>query len=94
MMSLETWYLPLRLLALRMTAAALCSDLLPPNVAGAIPSRSALDLVQSLVHDAETMARQGYYGFLVTLDVDSAYPSVHSSILGEVLADQGWPRWL
>ncbi|EGS19553.1 uncharacterized protein CTHT_0050270 [Thermochaetoides thermophila DSM 1495] len=69
-----------RLLARRMTAAALCSGLLPLSVAGAIPSRSALDLVQSLVHDAETMARQGYHGLFVTLDIDSAYPSVQPSI--------------
>ncbi|EGS22289.1 uncharacterized protein CTHT_0018100 [Thermochaetoides thermophila DSM 1495] len=78
-----------RLLTRRMTAAALCSGLLPLDVAGAIPSRSALDLVQSLVHDAETMARQGYHGLLVNLDIDSAYPSVQPSILREVLRDQG-----
>ena len=39
-----------RLLARRMTAAALNSGLLPPDVAGAVSSRSALDLVQALVH--------------------------------------------
>jgi len=44
------------------------------DVAGAIPFRLALDLVQSLVHDTETMARQGYHGLLVTLDVNSVYP--------------------
>jgi len=77
-----------------MTAAALNSGLLPSDVAGAVPSRSALDLVQALIHDAETMSRQGYHGLLVTLDVDSAYPSVQPPILREVLADQGWPRWL
>ncbi|EGS20216.1 uncharacterized protein CTHT_0047320 [Thermochaetoides thermophila DSM 1495] len=33
-----------------MTAAALNSGLLPPDVAGAVSSRSALDLVQALVH--------------------------------------------
>jgi len=75
-----------------MTAAALNSGLLPPDVAGAVPSRSALDLVQALVHDAEIMSRQGYHGLLVTLDVDSAYPFVQPPILREVLADQGWPR--
>ncbi|EGS23368.1 uncharacterized protein CTHT_0000560 [Thermochaetoides thermophila DSM 1495] len=46
-----------RLLARRITAAALNSGLLPPDVAGAVPSRSALDLIQALVHDAETMSR-------------------------------------
>ena len=40
------------------------------------------------------MAREGYHGLLITLDVDSAYPSVQPSILREVLRDQGWPRWL
>ncbi|EGS18431.1 uncharacterized protein CTHT_0050280, partial [Thermochaetoides thermophila DSM 1495] len=55
---------------------------------------SALDLVQALVHDAETMSRQGYHELLVTLDVDSAYPSVQPPIFREVLADQGWPHWL
>ncbi|EGS17101.1 uncharacterized protein CTHT_0074300 [Thermochaetoides thermophila DSM 1495] len=56
--------------------------------------RSALDLVQALVHDAETMSRQGYHGLRVTLDVDSAYPSVQPPIHREVLTDQGWPYWL
>ncbi|EGS17146.1 uncharacterized protein CTHT_0064600 [Thermochaetoides thermophila DSM 1495] len=30
----------------------------------------------------------------VTLDVDPAYPSVQPPVLREVLAAQGWPRWL
>jgi len=42
--------------------------------------------VQALIHDAETKAR-----LLVTLDVDSAYPSVQPRLLREVLLDQGWP---
>ncbi|EGS20213.1 uncharacterized protein CTHT_0047290 [Thermochaetoides thermophila DSM 1495] len=49
------------------------------NVAGAVPSRSALDLVQSLVHDAEPMVRQSYHELLVTVDVDSTYLSVDTT---------------
>ena len=63
-----------RLFARRITSAAILSGIVPPDVAAAIPSRSALDLVQVLVHDPETRSRQGYHGLLVTLDVDSAYP--------------------
>lgn len=70
-----------RFLVRRMTAAALCSGLLPSSVSGAVPSRFALDLVQALVHDAGPMSRQGYHGLLATLDIDSAYPSVQLPIL-------------
>ena len=64
-----------------MTSTAILSGIIPPDVAGVIPSRSALDLAQALVHDAETRSRQGYHGLLVTLDVDSAYPSVQPQLL-------------
>jgi len=79
-----------------MTAAMLGLGWLPPDVAGAVPPRLALDLVQALVHGAKSMSRQGYryHGLLVTLDVDPAYPSVQPPVLREVLAAQGWPRWL
>ena len=63
------------LLARRVTTTALGSGFLPTDMARAVPSRPALDSVRSLVHDAETMARQVYHGLLVMLDVDSAYPS-------------------
>jgi len=62
-----------------MTTAALASGLFPLDVAGAVPSRSALDLVQSLVHDAEPMVRQSYHELLVTVDVDSTYLSVDTT---------------
>jgi len=74
-----------------MTAAAALSGVIPSDTAGAIPSRSAPDLVQALIHNAETKARQGYHNLLVILDVDSAYPSVQPHLLKEVLLDQGWP---
>ncbi|EGS17899.1 uncharacterized protein CTHT_0072580 [Thermochaetoides thermophila DSM 1495] len=47
----HTWEL------MRPAARAIAGD-----VAGAVPSRSALNLVQALVYDAETMSRQGYHG--------------------------------
>lgn len=75
-----------------MTSTAFLSGVSPPDVARALPSRSALDLVQTHVHDAETKSLQGYHGLLVTLDVDSAYLSVQSNLLKEFLMDQGWPQ--
>ncbi|EGS20156.1 uncharacterized protein CTHT_0046630 [Thermochaetoides thermophila DSM 1495] len=75
-----------------MTAAALNSGLSPPDVAGAVPSRSALDLVQALVHDAETMSRQGYHGLLVTLNVDSAYPSGSPFMYMDDHAQPSWSK--
>lgn len=62
-----------RLLAYYITAATLACSIVPEDTAGAIPSRSAIDLVYYLVYNAETIALQGYYGLLVTIDVDAAY---------------------
>lgn len=83
-----------RLLARRMTALALTAGLIPPDTAGAVPTRSAADLVTACVYDAEGAARLGWHSVLTLFDVDSAFPSVRVDKLGEVLAAQGWPAKL
>lgn len=80
-----------RLMAGRMAAATLEGGIVPPDTAGADPSRSALDLATALTHDIETASRMGMHSILSTFDIDAAYPSTKSLPLAQVLQGQGWP---
>lgn len=83
-----------RLMARRMTVIALNADLIPRDSAGALPTRSATDLVTALTHDAEGANRLGWHGIILTFDIDSAFPSTRVDKLSEVLTGQGWPPTL
>ncbi|KAL8388754.1 hypothetical protein RB599_010079 [Gaeumannomyces hyphopodioides] len=79
-----------RLMQRRMTVAAVLGNAVSRDTAGALPCRSAQDLVASLVFDADKARLEGKHGFLATFDVKSAFPSVSKATLGTALAAQGW----
>lgn len=81
-----------RLIARRMTSIATAANLLPTDTAGAVPTRSATDLVMALTNDAEEGNRLGWHGIVTTFDIDSAFPSVRTDKLGEILEAQRWPQ--
>lgn len=83
-----------RLVARRMTAIALNAELIPRDTAGAVPTRSATDLVTALVYDAEGANRIGLHGIITTYDIDSAFLFTRVDKLEEVLHGQGWPPTL
>ncbi|KAL8299201.1 hypothetical protein RB594_003652 [Gaeumannomyces avenae] len=79
-----------RLMQRRMAAVAVLGNVVSRDTAGALPLRSAQDLVASLVFDTDKARQEGKHGFLATFDVKSAFPSVSRAALGEALATQGW----
>ncbi|KAK4074657.1 hypothetical protein Purlil1_12896 [Purpureocillium lilacinum] len=64
---------------------------------GALPKRSAVDLVTALVHDIETALANGQVATLVTMDVQGAFDTVSVIDLSSDSGNNGWPlhlvRW-
>lgn len=87
-----------RLLARRVSLLAMEHKLLPEQYFGALPKRSATDLVACLVHDAEVALAQGSVASLLTLDISGAFDIVMRNRLILRLREQGWPilfvRWV
>lgn len=81
-----------RLLAKRMAWCTLKSGLVSPQQAGALPGRSATDLVASFVHDVEEALAQGKVASLALMDVQGAYDALLPRRLLLRLRRQGWPR--
>ncbi|RAL59094.1 hypothetical protein DID88_006740 [Monilinia fructigena] len=67
------------------------SDDLDPQHGGALPKRSAVDLVASFVYDVESAFAQGKEVTLVTLDVQGAFDALLPRRLLERMRKQGWP---
>jgi hypothetical protein len=65
-----------RLLAQQMAIRAIQADVLAPCHFGALPGRSAIDLVQVLVHRVEEAFQQGKDASLLLLDVKGAFNAV------------------
>ncbi|KAM4055553.1 reverse transcriptase (RNA-dependent DNA polymerase) [Hirsutella rhossiliensis] len=65
--------------------------------AGALPKRSAVDLVAALVHDIEEAFARKQVATLVTMDIEGAFDTVLRNRLILRLRQQGWPsnvaRW-
>ena len=87
-----------RLIARRMSWAAINSGVLHPQQAGALPKRSAVDLVAALVHDIEVAFAKGQVATMVTMDIQGAFDTVLRNRLVLRLRQQGWPqnlaRWV
>lgn len=81
-----------RLLAKRMAWCTLKSGLVSPQQAGALPGRSATDLVASFVHDVEETLAQSKVASLALMDVQGAYDALLPRRLLLRLRKQGWPR--
>ncbi|POS82881.1 hypothetical protein EPUL_003848 [Erysiphe pulchra] len=61
---------------------------------GALPKRSAADLVGCLVHDIEKARSQRKVASLLTMDIRGAFDTVLPGRLKYRLRKQGWPKWL
>ncbi|KAL9561228.1 hypothetical protein ACKAV7_014583 [Fusarium commune] len=86
-----------RLIARRLAWAAVHYSVLHPQQAGALPKRSATDLVTALIHDIEEAFARKKVATLVTMDVQGAFDTVMCNRLVLRLREQGWPdhlaRW-
>ncbi|GKU10992.1 unnamed protein product [Fusarium langsethiae] len=86
-----------RLIARRLAWAAVHYSILHPQQAGALPKRSATDLVAALIHDIEEAFARKKVVTLVTIDIEGAFDTVMRNRLVLRLREQGWPdhlaRW-
>ncbi|KAG6988623.1 putative RNA-directed DNA polymerase from transposon X-element [Fusarium oxysporum f. sp. conglutinans] len=86
-----------RLIARRLAWAAIHYSVLHPQQAGALPKRSATDLVTALIHDIEEAFARNKVATLVTMDIRGAFDTVLRNRLVLRLREQGWPdhlaRW-
>ncbi|OAQ57276.1 reverse transcriptase [Pochonia chlamydosporia 170] len=67
---------------------------LHPNQAGALPKRSATDIVTALLYDVERALGNGKVATLVTMDVKGAFDAILPYRLVLRLRQQGWPDFL
>lgn len=86
-----------RLIARRLAWAAVHYNVLHQQQAGALPKRSATDLVTALIHDIEEAFARKKVATLVTMDIQGAFDTVMRNRLVLRLRQQGWPdhlaRW-
>ncbi|KJZ68753.1 hypothetical protein HIM_11851 [Hirsutella minnesotensis 3608] len=86
-----------RLIARRLAWASIHYAVLHPQQAGALPKRSAVDLVAALIHDIEEAFARGRVATLVTADIQGAFDTAMCNRLVLRLREQGWPdnlaRW-
>ncbi|KAI0997219.1 hypothetical protein K3495_g10969 [Podosphaera aphanis] len=80
-----------RLLAKFFAFWELSNRIIPPTHFGALPGRSAMDLVERLVHDVEKAWETKQVCTLATLDIQSALDSIQPGRLRICLREQGWP---
>lgn len=83
-----------RLLAKRMAHLAVVYDVIGNQQFGAIPKRSATDLVSCVVHDIEEARSRGWAATFVTLDVQGAFDAVLHNRLVRRMQAQGWPDYI
>lgn len=83
-----------RLLAKRMAHLAVIHDVIGKQQFGALPKRSATDLVSCVVHDIEEARSQGWAATFVTLDVQGAFDAVLHNRLVRRMQTQGWPTYI
>lgn len=79
-----------RLFAKRIARIAVVHKVLSPQQAGALPKRSAVDLLACLTHDIEHALESGQTATLVTMDVQGAFDAVLAKRLLLRMIQQGW----
>ncbi|KAM4058241.1 endonuclease-reverse transcriptase domain-containing protein [Hirsutella rhossiliensis] len=83
-----------RLIARRLAWASIHYGVLHSQQTGALPKRSAVDLVAALLHDIEEAFARGQVATLVTMDIQGAFDTVLRNRLILRLREQGWPEHL
>ncbi|KAH9859188.1 hypothetical protein J1614_012265 [Plenodomus biglobosus] len=66
-------------------------DILSPQHGGALPKRSAMDLITSFTHDVEHAWATGNHVTMVTMDVQGAFDALLKNRLLKRMSEQGWP---
>ncbi|KJZ71584.1 hypothetical protein HIM_09053 [Hirsutella minnesotensis 3608] len=81
----------------RNLVASIHYAVLHPQQAGALPKRSAVELVAALIHDIEEAFARGQVATLVTADIQGAFDTAMCNRMVLRLREQGWPdnlaRW-
>lgn len=80
-----------RVISKRLAWTALSENVFSQQHAGALPKRSAMDLVTSLVHNLELALDRKHKATLVTLDVKGAFDALLPNRLLKRMQNQGWP---
>ncbi|QSZ33338.1 hypothetical protein DSL72_002926 [Monilinia vaccinii-corymbosi] len=80
-----------RLVARRISWAAIHHGVISPQHGGALPKRSAVDLAVSFVYDTESAFAQEKEVTLVILDVQGAFDALLPRRLLDRMRNQGWP---
>jgi ribonuclease HI len=80
-----------RTVARRISWTALTHGVLSPQHGGALPKRSAMDLVAAFTHDTEAALAQGKEVTMVTMDVLGAFDALLKRRLLKRMTEQGWP---
>ncbi|OAQ58954.1 reverse transcriptase [Pochonia chlamydosporia 170] len=83
-----------RVIGRRLAYLAVKYKVLHPNQAGALPKRSATDIVTALIYDVERALGNGKIATLVTMDVKGAFDAILPNRLVLRLRQQGWPDFL
>ncbi|EDN04709.1 conserved hypothetical protein [Histoplasma mississippiense (nom. inval.)] len=83
-----------RIIARRLAYTALIHGIVSPQHGGALPRRSAMDLVATFTHEVEAAFAQNKEVSMVTMDVQGAFDAVLRRRLLQRMAQQGWPREL
>lgn len=78
-----------RLVARRIAYHAIVNNITRSNQAGALPNRSATDLIAALVHDIEQALADGDLLTPLTMDVQGAFDAVLRNRLITILHRQG-----
>lgn len=80
-----------RLIARRLEHASVVAGVLPRQVARALPKRSAIDIVNTLVHDIEIALNRKLVATMVTRDIEGAFDTTLCFRLLYILKTQAWP---
>lgn len=79
-----------RLIAKRMSWLAITHQVVPQQLFGALPGRSAADLVTCAIHDVEAAMRSNRVTAMATLDVQGTFDAVLHGRLLQRMREQGW----
>ena len=79
-----------RIIARRIAWTAMTCGVLSPQHGGALPKRSAMDLVAAFTHDVEEAFARGQHVAMVTMDVQGAFDALLKNRLLHRMRDQGW----
>lgn len=80
-----------RLVARRIATTAITHDVISPQQVGAVPKRSAMDIVAVFTYDVEQALAVGKRVTMVTMDVQGAFDALLKNRLLHRMAQQGWP---